>query len=67
MRVTVKLQGEANAQALFDVMHGRAVCWKEGNGGGWQEVTFDHESVEEARAHVRELFPRLRFAASRWL
>jgi hypothetical protein len=66
MRVTVKLQGEANAQALFDVMHGRAVCWKEGNGAGWQEVSFDHDSVEAARVHVRDLFPKLRFAVSRW-
>lgn len=66
MRVTIKLQGEANAQGLFDVMHGRAVCWAE-LGRGWHTVTFDHESLEEARAHVALMFPHLRFTARRWV
>lgn len=64
MRVTVKLQGEANAQGLFDVVYGRAVCWRE-EGRGWHTVAFDHDGIEEARAHVRELFPRLRFTVRR--
>lgn len=64
MRVLVKVQGAANGQALFDVLHGHAVCWKEGN-GAWQLVTFDFDSVEAAAAHLRNLFPHMRLHVSR--
>ncbi|MGA4005324.1 hypothetical protein ACI2US_03020 [Ralstonia nicotianae] len=55
MRVSVKLQGEENAQALFDCMHGRKVRWRE-LGGGWHKLTFDHSSVDEAEAVVKDLY-----------
>lgn len=60
MRVKITLRGEANAQALFDVLVGHAVRWS--SGCGWQVLTFQSDSVEAARSHVADLFPNLRFS-----
>lgn len=61
MRVKITLRGEANAQALFDVLVGRAVRWS--SGCGWHVLTFQSDSVAVARSHVAGLFPNLRFSA----
>jgi hypothetical protein len=64
MRIKIKVQGEANGMALFDILQGRAVCWKEGN-GNWHEITFDYENIESAQGYVADLFPDMKFHVCR--
>lgn len=47
VRVIAKINGAANAQAVFDFMNGRGVRWTEPKTGtrGRHIVTFEYESV----------------------
>ncbi|WP_247537477.1 hypothetical protein [Ralstonia pseudosolanacearum] len=65
MRVIVRLQGAANAQALFDVLRGRNVRWATHHWrSGWHSLAFDFASVPDAQQFIRDLFPDLRFTAN---
>jgi hypothetical protein len=58
-RVTVRVQGDALAQGVFDVLNGRNLIWTERKRGErYHLIAFDwNGSNVEALAHVRLLFP----------
>jgi hypothetical protein len=52
--VILIIQGDAAAQAVFDVLSGKDVRWQE-RGGGWHRITF--EGTEADAQHIKDLFP----------
>jgi hypothetical protein len=52
----IKVQGYADAQAIFDVLNGTGVQWRE-RGGGWHELRTTDETCEE---YIRKCFPNAR-------
>ncbi|MDR5879004.1 hypothetical protein [Caballeronia sp. LZ032] len=65
-RLTVRVQGECNQQALFDVIAGQgrnvtAACGFDR--GGWTAVEFDVKPGEKDWGkHLSSLFPRMRMS-----
>ena len=58
VRVIAKINGAANAKAVFDTMHGRNVKWIEPERGtrARHAVSFEYESLGLAESMLRALF-----------
>lgn len=54
MSLLIKVQGEANAQALFDVMNRDGVSWKRQR-GGWHFLTIERTDAR-TEGILRSLF-----------
>lgn len=60
----IKVRGEANAQALFDVCHGMGVAWQIPRAPRLAHVlTVKHPGVD-LPAHLKNLFPDMRFTCT---
>ena len=66
IRIIVRIQGECNQQALFDVLAGQnrnvaAACGFDR--GGWTQIAFDAKAGEKDwGAFLQSLFPNMRMS-----
>jgi hypothetical protein len=60
----IKVRGDANAQALFDVLAGGGVRWVNPKAHSSAYVLFVQEPGYDLAAHLKSLFPDMRFTCT---
>lgn len=64
MFAKITVRGEANAQALFDVLHGKGITWSQPFNTRGYHILIIERPENDLNTHLKNIFPGMKFKMS---